>query len=109
MRKIVLLAFVFMLALPAHAQVIVSGTVQLTVSDSSCTTTTPCTLQSYRTVATAADITAFNALSLTTKVSTGSCVPFWSTGVANIQWSTTVLAVTGSYSYDVRVRLIKLG
>lgn len=53
-------------------------------------------------------ITAINALALTAKTPATAVYPFWSTGAANIVWSTTVAAVTGSYSYDVRVRLLKL-
>jgi hypothetical protein len=53
-------------------------------------------------------VTAINALSLTTKTPAAVAYPFWSTGAANITWSTTVAAVTGSYSYNVYVRIIKL-
>lgn len=56
----------------------------------------------------AQSITAINALALTAKVPSVVAYPFWSTGAANIVWSTTVASITGTYSYDVRVRLLKL-
>lgn len=54
-------------------------------------------------------VTAISALSLTSKVPATAVYPFYSTGAANITWSTTVAGITGSYAYDVHVRLLRLG
>jgi hypothetical protein len=64
---------------------------------------------SFTDTAQAQTVTAINALTLTTKAPASVSYPFWSTGGANITWSTTVAGITGSYTYDVHVRLIRLG
>lgn len=53
-------------------------------------------------------ITAVSALALTSKTPGTAVYPFYSTGAANITWSTTVAGITGSYVYNVYVRLLKL-
>lgn len=63
---------------------------------------------SFTDSAQAQTITAINAGALTSKTPMTAVYPFWSTGAANITWSTTAAGITGSYVYDVHVRLIKL-
>lgn len=63
---------------------------------------------SFTDTAQAQTVTAINALALTSKAPAAVAYPFWSTGAANITWSTTVAGITGSYSYDVHVRLLRL-
>lgn len=63
---------------------------------------------SFTDTAQAQTVTAISALALTSKAPAAVTYPFWSTGAANITWSTTVAGITGSYSYDVRVRLLRL-
>lgn len=70
------------------------GTISLTIS--------------FTDTAQAQTVTAINTLALTSKAPAAVAYPFWSTGAANITWSTTVAGITGTYSYDVRVRLLKL-
>lgn len=54
-------------------------------------------------------VAAITGMLLTSKVPATAVYPFWSTGVAPITWSTTVTGVTGVYSYDIHVRLVRLG
>lgn len=54
-------------------------------------------------------VIAINGLVLTSTKPASVVYPFWNTGATNIMWSTTVTTVTGTYAYDVHVRLFKLG
>lgn len=53
-------------------------------------------------------VTAISALALTTKAPATAVYPLWSTGAQPIKWSTTVAGITGTYSYDVHVRIFKM-
>ena len=63
---------------------------------------------SFTDTAQAQTVTAINLLALTTKTPGTAIYPFYSTGTANITWSTTVSGISGSYSYNVYVRILKL-
>lgn len=68
MKKILfsILGCLMLSAISAKAQVAVSGSFQITVNGASCTTASPCTMQLYRAVATAADISASSCPALST-------------------------------------------
>lgn len=54
-------------------------------------------------------ITAISSAAFTSKVPSTAIYPFRSTGSTSVTWSTSLSGITGSYSYNVYVRILNLG
>lgn len=98
---VMLLCCIACVATAARAQAIVSGSVQLTVNDASCTTANPCTLQTYRAVATAANIAAISCPALAT--------PNIYTELATATLGTTITATSTQWVYSDALTNIAAG